>query len=194
LAFSPDGRYFVAGGGGQGLKESFLTVWDTATGRAIAQNQGLSAHHVAFAPKADPPLIASTSTRGTRTWDVMSDEEIKLDAGWANCVAFSPNGELVASGRVDGVVKIWDTQSWKKLPRELSDTGCITSLVFHPKDSRVLAWASTSGKVQVWDSVTKETRALHGHTGPAEWVAFSPDGEWIASASGDGTVKIWRVP
>jgi WD40 repeat protein len=71
---------------------------------------------------------------------VRSGETIKgLDTGWVSCVAVSPKGDLVASGGVDRVVKIWDTRSWQKLSPELSDPGCITSLVLDKETACQLA-------------------------------------------------------
>jgi WD40 repeat protein len=45
-----------------------------------------------------------------------------------------------------------------------------------------------------WDDASNGLYTLRGHTGWVESVAFSPDGEWIASASLDGAVKIWKTP
>src|SRR5207249_701618 len=49
--------------------------------------------------------------------------------------------------------------------------------------------------VRLWDAESgKELRQYEGHTGELFAVAFFPDGKRIASASTDGTARIWRVP
>jgi WD40 repeat protein len=73
-------------------------------------------------------------------------------------------------------------------------TGVVQSLAFHPKDNRILVWGSTDGTVKLCNQATKDIRTLRGHTSWVESVAFSLDGEWIASASLDETIKVWSVP
>ena len=106
-------------------------------------------------------------------------------------MAFSPDGQRLASASYDQTVKIWDSATGKELFALKGHAGTVWSVAFSP-DGQRLASASWDQTVKIWDSATgKELFALKGHAGPVRSVAFSPDGQRLASASDDQTVKIW---
>jgi WD40 repeat protein len=198
LAFSPNGKYLLTC---STVRTDFATqIRDATTGEKMytLRVQDREITDVAFHPDPHVPRLATAGEDGhVRILDVKTGEEIVgplRHVHAVRCVAFSRDGRYLASGGHDRLVKVWETQTWRLL-HELSDlTGSVESVAFHPKDSQMLAWANTDGTVKIWDSTTKETHTLRGHTSWVEGVAFSPDGKWLASASLDGTVKVWPVP
>jgi WD40 repeat protein len=112
-------------------------------------------------------------------------------------VAFSPDGKWLASGCIDGSIKIWDMATGK-LTHTLAGHQAgrfVHGLAFSP-DSAVLASGASFGdaRIKLWNAATGElVRSLPCSDQSVREVAFAPDGKTLASASGEGNARIWEV-
>src|SRR6266705_2444423 len=101
-------------------------------------------------------------------------------AGWVTSVAFSPDGQLLASGGADGTTKLWAAQN-RELLRTLSGPTAEGIAVAFSPDGKLVASASSAGTVHMWAVQKGELLyTLQGHTAPVTAVAFSPDGKLFA--------------
>jgi WD40 repeat protein len=152
-----------------------------------------------FSP--DGRTLAAFDTTGhvVRVWDWKTGNilrEIPVDAKFLHCLAFSPDGQLLA-GCNPGPVCVWETATGTLLRKLGKDREGTRSVAFSA-DSRRLVVA-TNVSVDVWDVLTGEELSARdgkplltgGHKGAILCAAISPDGKAIASGGDDTTILLW---
>jgi WD40 repeat protein len=108
-------------------------------------------------------------------------------------IAFSPDGEYLATSDTKGDIQIWDAQTLTKHTNCQGHQHWTWAIDFSP-DGQYLASASDDHQVKLWDVATGEClRTYTGHTFSVNAVTFSPDGQIIASAAQDSTIRLWQT-
>jgi WD40 repeat protein len=203
LAFTPDGRFVIAGPGSGGA----TAVFDTATGKLVRTlNTGPPSLNgfpsfVATSPNASVPLLAvafntdssnsSIEIWNTRTWKeeflLTTTSDVQYSA-----VAFSPDGNRLAVAETNGSAAIWSIPTRREIVPLLGQTAAINSIAFSPEGTEV-ATASADGTVRVWRAGGPELDDLY-LAGSIKSVGLSTDGVVVASLEGQQIeVSAWKM-
>jgi WD40 repeat protein len=190
MAFTPDARRVA-------MATTRLTpvkVWDTATGQAIRTiraDVGRRNEWEALAFSADGRRLASSFWPDgvIKVWDVESGRELLSLQGCAG-VALNSDGRRCTSFS-GGMVKVWDVDRGTVV-QSCPAANKFFCPVFSP-DGRRLA-AGSEDDIQIWDLETgKQLLPLRGHFGGVMQLAFSRDGQRLASLDSISSVKLWDV-
>lgn len=220
VSFSPDGSLLATGD-----LDGNICLWRVADGQPLLTLQAHTGWIWAVTFSPDGKTLASCSHDWLiRLWDVQSldvepSNPASLDAasdsshlpgtclntlrGHAHrvwTIAFSPDGQLLASGSDDQTVRLWNVQDGACLTVLQGHTGGVTSVRFSP-NGQLLASTGEDASIRLW-SVAHKTclKILQGHTRWVRSVVFapqrdanSPDGQILVSGSEDRTIRLWQV-
>lgn len=188
--FSPDGRRLAL----QGLCS--VRLWDIAQKRPIYRwvvGEAESNPFVAFSGAGH--FLGVEQGKTVRFWDLTTGTESPPQCGHSDEIhqlAFSGDGKLLASGGMDGMIRVWETATGKCLQR-LSGTPSLNGCVAVSPDGRSLACydGTFDGLVHVWDLKSGRARLRFKHECAlkAGWFGGMPVfASYVAFLSGGNTL------
>jgi WD40 repeat protein len=204
VAISPDGQILASTSWDKTIK-----LWELPSGDLIDTLTGHSGSVRSAVFTHDCHTLISCSFDETiKLWDVRKGQLIKTLTDYSAAVyslALHPNGKILATGSSDGNIMLWNLATNSEIAILSSSLDVVESLLITP-NGRTLISGNGDGSIQLWQlneaellsdrpsvAVASLENTLTVHAGEVTALAIAPDGESFASASADGTVKIWHL-
>jgi WD40 repeat protein len=138
-------------------------------------------------------FAAALQDRSIRLYAAEEADEMQLmqDEFLSTSLAFSPKGDIVASGTVERVVKLWDIRSGECVGTLEGHTYPVLSLAFSPDGTQLVSGSGDTTLV-IWDLDNQsKVRQLKGHGFYVVTVDWDPNGDRIVSGSVDANIVEW---
>ncbi|WP_414524164.1 WD40 repeat domain-containing protein, partial [Umezakia ovalisporum] len=218
-----------------GSSDNTIKIWQIAafTTRSSSVQTNQSQQAAVSTPQNQPVTTPARPIFSQVSRSVLSEKTLSGHCDWVRSVAYSSDGQTLASGSVDKTIKIWNVNTGQLLQTLSGHSDSITSLAYS-SDGQTLASGSSDNTIKIWQIAAFTTRSssvqtnqsqqaavstpqnqpvttparpifsqvsrsvlsektLSGHCDWVRSVAYSSDGQTLASGSVDKTIKIWNV-
>ncbi|KAF9295998.1 hypothetical protein BGZ88_000947 [Linnemannia elongata] len=203
VTFSQDGQWIATSGADMSVR-----LWSAKSGIQLSVFEGHEGvvPSVAFSPIRQQ-IASCSDDRTVRLWDMsiagssssstaaVADGLSPGQSRSVSCVAYSPDGQSIASAGSDKTVWEWNVSTGESPRPILADYSTTIGCLSYSPDGKRIATAGYDPAVRLNDATQRGDGSgsleLWGHFGVVSGVAFSPCGQWIASSSFDTTVRLW---
>jgi hypothetical protein len=194
IQFSRNGKLLLAGGG-RAANSGRVLVWDVLSGkRLMTIGNDYDTVLTADIRPDQSQLALGGPSRLVKIFSTKSSElqhKVKKHTDWVTAVAFSPNGQMLASADRNGGISIWDPDSAQELFTLAGHKSAVTALSWRG-DSKLLASSSEDGTVKLWEMKEgKQARTWAAHKGGTLWVNYSHDGR-LVTCGRDNAITLWN--
>ena len=176
-----------------------VKLWDLALGKERHRFEKAS-YAVAFSPATDHlatawRLAVHDPATGRKLVAFEEDEPA------AQCLAWSPDGALLATGDRMGRLRVWDAATGDEILRDKSHTKAVRTVAFSndgsvaasvsAEDLTVRIWGLASGaQLRKFDLASDAESTWYKHAGA---IFFPPDGKLVGTYTSDGTARFWEL-
>lgn len=140
---------------------------------------------------------ATNYDRSWALWDIEKTDMVLLrqegHSTSVHCCGFHPDGSLMATGDLGGIVRIWDLRSGRAIWGGDSHAKAVLAVDFNV-NGYIMASSSMDNTIKIWDLRKHTEYTIPAHDNLISAVRFeSNKGEWAVSGSFDKTVRIWSM-
>ena len=190
MALSPRGDWLVIAGSSKQIR-----VVNAITGAVESRTEDDRVTFSVAVTQGGSSFVTSSDNATLRLWSLPGAKLVRTiqeGVAYTGALASAPTGEMLAVSNTRGTVSLIDTTSWRvKRTLNTASSALITALTFSP-DGAVLYGGSFDNTIKRWNTdAGTELAPLTGHASPIGNVAVDSAAETLASASADGTIRLW---